>query len=294
MNQRTLTTFVSIMLAGIVNQGVAASSRTDECLRAIAADDSFKEAIKNIYSNNTIDQTTTDDHRGAILEQISTSTRTLCVKQLQALADLAGNTKLQIPYTQNNRQYKFEFKVDDLFRYMPLHVAIAIYNSPDLQPGKVINRTDLPNDIWWNDNCSDHDTVNIDNDAIINEAGRAIELSDNRATRRDDYIIAFDKKPFPGMIRIDEQGSSTIHIVAYNNYKTAYLKFKQYIKKINELDASSGHCQGLHAYLIGLNFSVTNGVATLNKGIEPSDAGAKDMPDKLNSVLILSRSTPLE
>ena len=170
------------------------------------------------------------------------------------MADISKISRGLIKFKHNNVEYSFDFSTATLFDYMDIRTGFLVINKKNLKPGNVIKVSDIPKKKkFFPDECSDW-TIwdNLDDDAAVNVAGQAVfnEFGGAKNEFFLDFAEGDNRRAFPGLVLMDETGSTKEKIVTYRNLQTGF-------KKMNALGAKlkSSACSnsGLALYLVALD-----------------------------------------
>ena len=196
-----------------------------------------------------------------ILTALAGNVLAMCTDTLGQLANDQIGT---IRYNRNGKRYGFQFKTYDLFDYLQMPLGIMVYNKTNLNPGDVIQLSDIPRGSagrYWSDECSDHSIwEGVDMDTAVVKAGKQA-FTDYMTNSRNEFFIDFpegdDRRAFPGLIILDKRGSTTEEIVRYSNLvkaKTVAQNFATGLK-------NNAGCQNqnLAVYVVNTNITKNTG-----------------------------------
>jgi hypothetical protein len=167
----------------------------------------------------------------------------------------AANGKVWHPRDGNT--YAFQFKMSDLFQYADIKTGIMVYNNKSLQPGDVIQLSDIPS-LYWNSDCSDHHIwENLSDDAAVNVAGQ--RTFGQYGGGSNEFFLDFEegnnRRAFPGLVLMDKTGSTTERIVSFSNLHTAVSAAETFAKNLNNSACSN---DGLAVYVVALDVQKTS------------------------------------
>lgn len=227
----------------------------NDCMRTISSDPDFQTAMQTtIFPDpSTLTQEGATQNKAKILGAVAAEMLLHCPTQMGTLTR-AANGKVWHPRDGNT--YAFQFKMSDLFQYADIKTGIMVYNNKSLQPGDVIQLSDIPS-LYWNSDCSDHHIwENLSDDAAVNVAGQ--RTFGQYGGGSNEFFLDFednDRRAFPGLVLMDKTGSTTERIVSFNNLHTAVSAAETFAKNLNNSACSN---DGLAVYVVALDVQKTS------------------------------------
>ncbi len=207
--------------------------------------------FKDVADNADLAEDVITAHQAEIYNLLAANTKDFCLGDIGLIAKNGGNATIN--FKHNNKNYSFNFSVEELFRYLPIRVAILITNDRTKKANDVITKASMPTNYWWNKDCSDHIIwSNLDDDAAINKAGQAAfsEFGGAQHEYFIDFPVDSSCRAFPGLILQDITGSSTEGIVVYNNVQLGLQRLTDFVKNLNGSQCSRDN---LSAYLVAID-----------------------------------------
>ena len=228
----------------------------NDCMRAISSDPDFQTAMQTtIFPDpSMLTQEGATQNKAKILGAVAAEMLLHCPTQMGTLTR-AANGKVWHPRDGNT--YAFQFKMSDLFQYADIKTGIMVYNNKSLQPGDVIQLSDIPS-LYWNSDCSDHHIwENLSDDAAVNVAGQ--RTFGQYGGGSNEFFLDFEegnnRRAFPGLVLMDKTGSTTERIVSFSNLHTAVSAAETFAKNLNNSTCSN---DGLAVYVVALDVQKTS------------------------------------
>lgn len=240
---------------------VANATVLDSCLNKIAANDELWQQrlfdkTNGIFSElNDTDEITEDivqSKRQKIYTLLAGDVLLQCNKDL---SNVMKTPRGVIPFKHNNKEYGFDFDTKTMANYIDLRTGILVINKKNLAPGDVLKLSDIPRkQKFFSDECSDWTIAdNLDDDAAVNIAGQSTfnEFGGSKNEFFLDFADGDNRRAFPGLVLMDETGSSREKIVSYRNIATGMEKAEEFAEKIKK--TACYNQDGLAVYLVALD-----------------------------------------
>lgn len=228
----------------------------NDCMRAISASPDFQSVMTSeIFPDpSSLTQEGATQNKAKILSAIVAEMLLQCPTKMGTLTRSANG---KVWYPRDGKTYAFQFKMSDLFQYADIKTGIMVYNKKNLQPGDVIQLSDIPS-LYWNSDCSDHHIwENLSDDAAVNVAGQ--KTFSQYGGGANEYFLDFeegnDRRAFPGLVLMDKTGSTTEKIVQFNNLHTAVSAAETFANNLNNSACST---DGLAVYVVALDVQKTS------------------------------------
>ena len=212
--------FVSV-LSMLMLVGMARADIMSDCMGVIEKDPNFSKIMtEEIFPDaKELTQDYVTQRKSKIMGLLAGEVLVNCVNKIGMLVKQSTG---KVVYERDNKKYGFTFKVPELFQYMQIPVGIMVYDKVNLGPGDVIKKAEAKR-WYWSEECSDHAVWdNLDDDAAVNAVGQKV-FSQYGGTDNE-FFMDFpdnDVRAFPGLILMDETGSTKEHLVSFNNLHTA-------------------------------------------------------------------------
>lgn len=239
---------------------VAAESSVTACLDAISKDkekwqdmlfDHDKGIFKDIKDTDDITDAMVEKNKNKIYTLIAGNIMTRCNK---LLGDFYKKQRATIDFTHNNKSYAFDFSTEKMFDFIDLRTGIVVTNKRTYSSGDVMRLSDFPrNTKLFSDECSDWSIAdNLDDDGAVNKIGQSVfnEFGGSKNEFFLDFTEGDNRRAFPGLVLMDETGSTKEKIVTYRNINTGISKAKQFAQSLKSSECSN---QGLSVYLVALD-----------------------------------------
>ena len=232
----------------------------DSCLNKIASNDELWQQRLFDKTNGIFSELSdTDEIKEDIIQSKTKKIYTLLAGDilLQCNKDLSNILKTDrgiIPFKHNNKEYGFDFSTEKMADYIDLRTGILVINKKNLGPGDVLKLSDIPKkEKFFKDECSDWTIAdNLDDDAAVNVVGQSV-FGEFGGTKNEfflDFAEGDNRRAFPGLVLMDETGSSREKIVAYRNIKTGIEKTETFAERLKQTSCSN---DGLAVYLVALD-----------------------------------------
>ena len=225
-----------------------------DCMTAISNSDAFYQAMtQEIFPNvSDLNQEYVTTKKNQILAAIGATLlaqQNECTKNISTLAKQANG---KVWYTRDDKTYAFQFKMADMFAILNIPVGIMLYNNLTKSAGDVIKLSDVPK-LYWSKSCSDHVIWdNLDDDAGVNIAGQKVFPqyggSDNEFFL--DFEEGNNRRAFPGLVLMDETGTTSEHVVQFSNLHTAIDATQKFASALGQTSCAN---DGLAAYVVSLD-----------------------------------------
>ncbi|MBO7042875.1 MAG: hypothetical protein J6W08_03335 [Alphaproteobacteria bacterium] len=234
----------------------------DDCLNKIVKQDKIWQDIlfnksNGIFGflgdNDEVKDEDVQNNKAKIYNLLAKDIEAICSDKVVQIAKISG--RREIPFTHNNQEYAFDFDISRIFDYTDnIRTGILVINKRNLSPGNVLQLSSIPKkQKFFSDACSDW-TIwdNLDDDGAVNVAGQAVfnEFGGSKNEFFLDFAEGDNRRAFPGLVLMDETGSTKEHIVTYLNPSVAMKKTQQFAEKLKGSTCSN---QGLAVYLVALN-----------------------------------------
>lgn len=229
----------------------------NDCVAKFINDDTkwqnaLSSIFKDVASNADLTQDVITAHQAEIYNLLATNTKEYCLDNIGLIAKNGGNATIN--FKHNNKNYSFNFSVEELFKYLPIRVAILVLKDRSKKANDIITKSEMPTDYWWNKDCSDHIIwSNLDDDAAINKAGQAVftEFGGSEHEYFIDFPVGSSNRAFPGLILQEKTGvPKTELIIVYNNLQTGLARIDNFVKALKGQQCSR---DGLAAYLVAID-----------------------------------------
>jgi len=245
----------------------------DKCLEKLAPSDLWqtllfdeKEGVfKEISDSDKITVEMVQRRKSQLYTMLARGIELLCVDQIGQIVKVETSAKRRVYFTHNNEKYAFSFDVDKLFEHInDIRMGFIVINKRNLSPGDVLKLSDIQvpeNKKFFSDACSDWVIWdNLDDDANVNVAGQTVfsEFGGKKNEFFLDFAEGDNRRAFPGLVLMDETGSTTEKIVTYFNPYIAVKKLADFSKLLHEGECSGGG-YNLAAYLVALNVQQIEG-----------------------------------
>jgi hypothetical protein len=230
------------------------------CLDAISKDkekwqdmlfDHDNGIFKDIKDTDDITDAMVEENKNKIYTLIAGNIMTRCNK---LLGDFSKKQRATIDFTHNNKSYAFDFSTEKMFEFIDLRTGIVVTNKRTYSSGDVMKLSDFPrNTKLFSDECSDWTIAdNLDDDGAVNKIGQSVfnEFGGSKNEFFLDFTEGDNRRAFPGLVLMDETGSTKEKIVTYRNINTGISKAKQFAQSLKSSECSN---QGLAVYLVALD-----------------------------------------
>ncbi len=241
----------TVILVTIICISSSYADILNDCMRRVSDNADFQKAMtEEIFKDpSMLTQEGATQNKSKILGLIASEVILNCISNLNSLTKVANG---KVWYPRDGKTYAFQFKMEELFQYINIPTGVMLYNKRNLSVGDVIKLSDIKK-LYWSSSCSDHTiAMGLDNDAAVNVAGQKVFLqyggSDNEFFL--DFEEGNDRRAFPGLVLMDETGSTAEHIVQFNNLHSAIAATQQFATALNNSRCSN---DGLAAYVVALN-----------------------------------------
>jgi len=242
---------LSILFTFVLLPISANADMLSDCMTAISNDTAFQQAMTQEIFPNASDLNKEYVASSQILAAIGATLlaqQNECIKNISTLAKQANG---KVWYTRDDKTYAFQFKMADMFAILNIPVGIMLYNNLTKSAGDVIKLSDVPK-LYWSKECSDHVIWdNHDDDAGVNIAGQKVFSqyggSDNEFFL--DFEEGNNRRAFPGLVLMDETGTTSEHIVQFSNLHTAIDATQKFASALSQTSCAN---DGLAAYVVSL------------------------------------------
>lgn len=242
---------ILFLLLSIIITGIAYADVTTDCMQRISNNSDFQNTLKNTVFDGR--QELTDEIvQAAKTKILGTVAATMLVECPTDISVLAKQANGKIWTTINNQLYGIVFSMADLFAYTNIRLGILVSNNRSLATSDVVESSSIKN-IYWSDECSDHIIWdNLDDDAAINIAGQSV--FSQYGGNKNEFFLDFEKgnnsRAFPGLVLMDETGSSSESIVTFSDLSVAITAAQQFA---NKLQNSACSLDNLAVYVVSLD-----------------------------------------
>lgn len=248
------------VIFGLVFTFTAQANVLDDCIKTISSDntiwqnllfDKEKGVFNDLKDTDELTDNLIDTKKNKIYTLLAADVLLKCNKELAKIATIQRG---QIDFTHNNKQYAFDFSVDKMLEYIDLRTGIIVINKRSYSPGDVIKLSDFPrNTKLFSDECSDWTIAdNLDDDGAVNKVGQSVfnEFGGSKNEFFLDFTEGDNRRAFPGLVLMDETGSTKEKIVSYRNLSTGLQKAQGFATSLKSSECAN---QGLAVYLVALD-----------------------------------------
>ena len=234
-----------------------------QCLANIGADDAafITPMYNNVLSGMPPEQQNIDANKTKMFNLVAANIYASCLNGGNNLLDfnkIAESSQFLIPFTyKNNEKYVLNVDTEKLFDYINIPMGFLVMNDRTKTPGDIVKKTDMPNDYFFDSDCSDHWVrANLSDDAAVNVAGQAAFGNKNEYFL--DFPVGKSCRAFPGLVLGDLGGwGGKEKIISYSNYLSARKALTSFSGALQNT-ACSGGGQNLAVYLVALNVLPAN------------------------------------
>lgn len=218
----------SIFTTIICGRVAHAADTTPACVTAIGNDtEAFVNVLKSeILKGKEFDQKLVDKEKTKLYNLVAANIMTHCfdVTKLDDFnSDIVDASDLSIPFKMDDKYYKLNVNVSNLFDHIDLLTGVMVTNLRQKGIGDVITKAETPSDYFFSGSCSDHWVrVNIDNDVPVNKAGQLAFTTYSGKEFFIDFPFGKSNRAFPGLIIASTKGlGGSEQVVTFSNYKKA-------------------------------------------------------------------------